>query len=60
MEDAELWLTPLIILAGVALLIVATSVRYLQLHNEVHHILEAHGCRALFISKSIEALSIIA
>ncbi len=42
MEDAELWLTPLIILAGVALLIVSTSVRYVQLHSEVHHIIETH------------------
>ncbi len=42
MEDAELWLTPLIILAGVALLIVVTSVRCVQLHSEFHHIIETH------------------
>ena len=42
MEDAELWLTPLILLPGVALLIVATSHRYVQVHIEVHHIIETH------------------
>ena len=42
MEDAELWLTPLVLLPGVALLIVATSVRCVQLHSEFHHILAAH------------------
>ncbi len=42
MEDAELWLTPLILLPGVALLIVATSVRCVPVHSEVHHIIETH------------------
>ncbi len=42
MEDAELWLTPLILLPGVALLIVATSHRDVQVHIEVHHIIETH------------------
>ena len=42
MEDAELWLTPLILLPGVALLIVATSHRYVQVHSEFHHIIETH------------------
>ncbi len=42
MEDAELWLTPLIMLPGVALLIVSTSARYVQVHGEFHHIMETH------------------
>ena len=43
---AEIWLTPLILLPGVALLIVSTSARFGQLHAEFHRLLEhpdAHG-----------------
>ena len=36
----ELWLTPLILLPGVALLIMSTSLRYGQIHGEIHHLLE--------------------
>jgi len=34
------WLLPLLLLPGVALLIMSTSIRYGQLHNEVHHLLD--------------------
>ena len=37
-----LWLTPLILLPGVALLIMSTSMRFNRLHDEVHDLLDAH------------------
>jgi hypothetical protein len=40
MFATELWLTPLILLPGVALLIVSTSARFEQNHNEFHRLLE--------------------
>lgn len=40
MENAGLWLTPLILLPGVALLILSTSMRYAQIHDEVHRLFE--------------------
>ncbi len=36
MNEMNLWLTPLILLPGVALLIVSTSARFNRLHDEVH------------------------
>ncbi len=36
MESAEIWLTPLILLPGVALLVLSTSIRYSRLHDEIH------------------------
>ncbi len=35
-----IWLVPLLLLPGVALLIMSTSVRYGQIHEETHHLLE--------------------
>ena len=40
MESVEVWLTPLLLLPGVALLIMSTSVRYVRVHEEVHHLLD--------------------
>ena len=40
MDSPELWLTPLLILPGVALLIMSTSVRYARVHDEIDHLLE--------------------
>lgn len=34
------WLTPLALLPGVALLVVSTASRYAQLHQELHHVLD--------------------
>jgi hypothetical protein len=34
------WLFPLILLPGVALIVMSTSARYAQIHDEIHHILE--------------------
>ncbi len=40
MQNTEIWLTPLLLLPGVALLIMSTSTRYGQIHTELHHLLE--------------------
>ena len=39
MESESVWLTPLILLPGVALLIISTSARYGQVHSEIHRLL---------------------
>ncbi len=39
MMDTALWLTPLVMLPGVALLVLSTSARYAQIHEEFHHLL---------------------
>ncbi len=41
MENVEIWLTPLILLPGVAMLVLSTSVRYARIHDEFHAAL--HG-----------------
>ncbi|NOX18975.1 MAG: DUF2721 domain-containing protein [Chlorobi bacterium] len=38
MNNIELWLTPLLLLPGVALLILSTSSRYERIHDEIHHL----------------------
>ena len=40
MIATEVWLTPLLLLPGVALLIVSTSHRFAQLHSEFHRLLD--------------------
>ncbi|MCG8349597.1 MAG: DUF2721 domain-containing protein, partial [Chloroflexales bacterium] len=40
MFTAEVWLTPLILLPGVALLIVSTTTRFGQMQTEFHHLLD--------------------
>jgi len=40
MDLSTLWLTPLILLPGVALLILSTSGRFNRLHDEMHALLE--------------------
>ncbi|MCP4360810.1 MAG: DUF2721 domain-containing protein [Chloroflexi bacterium] len=39
MLNTALWLTPLVLLPGVALLVMSTSIRYGQIHSEFHHLL---------------------
>jgi len=41
MTELGLWITPLLLLPGVALLVMSTSLRYNRLHDELHH-LEIH------------------
>lgn len=36
MDSAELWLTPLLLVPGVALLVMSTSGRFAQVHSEIH------------------------
>jgi hypothetical protein len=49
----EVWLTPLILLPGVALLIVSTSARFGQLHAEFHRILERPNAHARILSRNL-------
>ena len=49
----EVWLTPLILLPGVALLIVSTSARFGQLHAEFHHVLEHPNSHAKLLSRNL-------
>ena len=39
---APFWVTPLLLLPGVALLVMSTQARYGQLHAEMHRLLEHH------------------
>lgn len=44
MTNTELWLMPLILLPGIALLILSTSTRYSRIHDEIHHLLISSDC----------------
>jgi len=50
MQNVEIWLTPLLLLPGVALLIMSTSARYGQIHAELHHLIEKRRDRVLVSS----------
>ena len=39
---APFWVTPLLLLPGVALLVMSTQARYGQLHSEMHRLIEHH------------------
>lgn len=49
----EVWLTPLILLPGVALLIVSTSARFEQLHSEFHLLLDHPSDHAKILSRNL-------
>ena len=53
MVQTELWLTPLILLPGVALLIMSTSARFWQIHEEFHRLLERPDDHAKIISRQL-------
>lgn len=38
--ELGLWLSPLLLLPGAALLIMSTSARYARIHNEIHHLMD--------------------
>ncbi|NIP38002.1 MAG: DUF2721 domain-containing protein [Candidatus Dadabacteria bacterium] len=38
MESAELWLTPLLLVPGVALLVMSTSGRFANVHSEIYEL----------------------
>ena len=43
--DTGTWLTPLVLLPGVAMLVMSTSVRYGQIHQEFHHLVVEKASR---------------
>jgi hypothetical protein len=53
MIPTELWLTPLILLPGVALLIMSTSARFWQIHEEFHRFLEQPDDHAKIVSRQL-------
>ncbi|MHC4080354.1 MAG: DUF2721 domain-containing protein [Planctomycetota bacterium] len=53
MLETELWLTPLILLPGVALLIMSTSARFGQIHAEFHHLLDHTDAHAEILSRHL-------
>ncbi|QDV51367.1 DUF2721 domain-containing protein [Gimesia fumaroli] len=57
MSSTEFWLTPLILLPGVALLIVSTSARFGQIHTEFHHLLDHPDAHAQILSRNLQQRS---
>ncbi len=53
MPTNELWLTPLILLPGVALLIMSTSARLHQINSEFHHLFDHPDDHAKIISRHL-------
>lgn len=53
MFTTEVWLTPLILLPGVALLIVSTSARFGQLQTEIHRLLDHPDAHAKILSRHL-------
>lgn len=49
----EIWLTPLILLPGVALLIMSTSARLAQVHTEFHHLLDHPDAHARILRRHL-------
>ena len=54
MTSTEFWLTPLILLPGVALLIGSTSARFGQVHTEFHHLLDHPDAGAQILSRNLQ------
>lgn len=59
MFTTEVWLTPLILLPGVALLIVSTSARFAQLHTEFHRLLDHRDAHAKILSRHLLKRSVL-
>ncbi len=53
MFTTEIWLTPLILLPGVALLTVSTAHRFGQLQAEFHRLLDHPDSRAQIVARSL-------
>ena len=52
MTESSLWITPLLILPGVALLILSTSFRFNRLHDEIDHIVfEKHASTEILLNE---------
>lgn len=54
----EVWLTPLILLPGVALLIMSTAHRFGQIQTEFHRLLHDHDAHARILSRGLLRRSI--
>ena len=59
MSTTEFWLTPLILLPGVALLIGSTSARFGQVHTEFHHLLDHPDAHARILSRDLLKRSLL-
>jgi hypothetical protein len=59
MFSTEVWLTPLILLPGVALLIVSTSARFGQLHTEFHRLVDRPNARGRIVGRHLLKRSVI-
>jgi hypothetical protein len=55
----EVWLTPLILLPGVALLIVSTSARFGQIHTEFHRLVDHPDARARILGRHLLKRAVI-
>lgn len=53
MQTTDLWLTPLILLPGVALLIVSTAARFSALQDEFHFLMEHSERRAQITARGL-------
>jgi hypothetical protein len=53
MVPTELWLTPLILLPGVALLIMSTATRFWQIHEEFHRLMEHPDDHAKIVARQL-------
>jgi hypothetical protein len=52
LTESSLWITPLLILPGVALLILSTSFRFNRLHDEIDHIVfEDHASTKMLLNE---------
>lgn len=40
------WLTPLLLIPGIAILIASTATRYSEVHAEIHRLLHEHSAEA--------------
>jgi hypothetical protein len=57
MEDIAIWISPLLLLPGAGLLIMSTSARYAQIHEELHELLSMDdavpaGSRVYFLRRA--------
>ncbi len=53
MANTEIWVTPLLLLPGVALLIVSTAARFGQIQDEFHHLLDHEEQHAKIIARRL-------
>ena len=58
-NSSALWVTPLVLLPGVALLVLSTSTRYGQIHSEFHHLLDERPASARLIAGMLLRRSVL-